>query len=133
MLTYGSTFVAQSYAGNPKVTGDIIRQAIEHKGFSFVNIFSPCPTYNKIDTFQFYKTRISNINETHSDTTDRIKAFELAETSNDHTKDPEAKIPTGIFYQIEKPVYEDKVKELKTRYKGSDDLDVKTLYEQFRA
>ena len=133
MMTYGATFVAQAYAGNPKVTGDIIRQAIEHKGFSFVNIFSPCPTYNKVDTFQFYRARILNIDETHTDKADRVKAFELAETTNDHTTDDEAKIPIGVFYKKEKQTYGEKVEALKKRFNGSDDYDVKEIYETFRA
>ena len=133
MMTYGATFVAQAYAGNPKVTGDIIRQAIEHKGFSFVNIFSPCPTFNKVDTFQFYRARILNIDETHTDKADRVKAFELAETTNDHTTDAEAKVPIGVFYKKEQQTYGEKVEALKKRFNGSDDYDVKEIYERFRA
>lgn len=133
MMTYGATFVAQAYAGNPKVTGDIIRQAIEHKGFSFVNIFSPCPTFNKVDTFQFYRPRILNIDETHTDKADRVKAFELAETTNDHTTDSEAKIPIGVFYKKEQQTYGEKVQALKERFNGSDDYDVKEIYERFKA
>lgn len=131
MLTYGATFVAQAFAGNPKVTGEIIRQAIEHKGFSFVNILSPCPTFNTVDTFEYYRPRIYSIDETHKDKTDRIKAYELAESALDHTVNPEAKVPIGIFYQAGKPVYGSRVAALKARYKGTDTPDLKGLYNKF--
>lgn len=133
MLTYGATFVAQAFAGNPKVTGEIIRQAIEHKGFSFVNILSPCPTFNVVDTFEYYRPRISSIEETHKDKSDRIKAYELTESALDHTVNPEAKVPIGIFYQAEKPVYGSRVEALKVKYKGTDTPDLKALYNKFRA
>ena len=133
MLTYGATFVAQAFAGNPKVTGDIIKQAIEHKGFSFVNILSPCPTFNTVDTFDYYRPRIYNIDETHRDKRDRMKAFEIAESALNHTINPDAKVPVGILYKVEKPVYESRVAGLKGKYHGADITDLKAIYNKFRA
>lgn len=133
MLTYGATFVAQAFAGNPKVTGDIIKQAIEHKGFSFVSIISPCPTFNTIDTFEYYRPRIYSIEDLHADKTDRIKAYEIAESSLDHTKNPEAKVPVGVFYKVDKPTYDSKIAALKVKYKGTNTPDLKAIYSKFRA
>lgn len=133
MLTYGATFVAQAFAGNPKVTGEIIRQAIEHKGFSFVNIISPCPTFNVVDTFEYYRPRIYSIDETHRDKADKVNAFEIAESALDHTYNPDARVPVGVFYKVEKPVYESMVAVLKVKYKGADTPDLKTIYNKFRA
>jgi len=39
---------------------EIIKEAIQHKGFSFVNVISPCPTFNKVDTFQYYKGKVKD-------------------------------------------------------------------------
>ncbi|MBI4714550.1 MAG: 2-oxoacid:ferredoxin oxidoreductase subunit beta, partial [Nitrospirae bacterium] len=113
--------------------GDIIKKAIEHKGFSFVNVISPCPTYNTVDTFEYYRPRIQSIEEVHPDKTNRVKAFELAEASIDHTRNPEAKVPVGVFYQVTKPTYEEKVAGLKVRYKGTDTADLMKLFSKFRA
>lgn len=132
MLTYGATFVAQAFAGNPKVTGEIIRKGIEHRGFSFINVISPCPTFNRVDTFEYYRARVQNIDEFHQDKTDKARAMELAEQSLNHTWDPEAKVPVGIFYQVERPTYEDKILALKRRYEGSDHADLRPIYDQFR-
>ncbi len=132
MLSYGATFVAQSYAGNPKVTADLITQAIAHKGFAFVNVLSPCPTYNKLDTFEYYRPRIHNINETHTDVTDKAAALALAEKALEHHKNPEGKVFSGLFYKVEKETYEDKLKALKARYKGTDTPDLNKIFDKYK-
>ncbi len=50
MLTYGASYVAQAFAGNVKMTAELIKNGMEHKGFSFINVLSQCPTFNQIDT-----------------------------------------------------------------------------------
>ncbi|SDY06919.1 2-oxoglutarate ferredoxin oxidoreductase subunit beta [Evansella caseinilytica] len=57
----GATFVAQGFAGDIKQMTEIIRRAIEHSGFSHVNIYSPCVTFNKVNTYDFYKERLTPI------------------------------------------------------------------------
>ncbi|RMA97641.1 2-oxoacid:ferredoxin oxidoreductase subunit beta [Hydrogenothermus marinus] len=118
-IASGATFVAQTYAGNPKHMTEIIEAAIEHKGFAFVNILSPCPTYNKLDTFKFYKGRLVDINkELGHDPSDKQKAMELAEHDYDADYNPDAKVPIGIFYKTEEiPTFEEKVEALKEKYK----------------
>ncbi|PYZ95103.1 2-oxoacid ferredoxin oxidoreductase [Salipaludibacillus keqinensis] len=59
----GATFVAQGYSGNIKQLTHIIKRAIEHRGFSHVNIFSPCVTFNKVNTYDYYKERLISIEE----------------------------------------------------------------------
>jgi len=97
-----------------------------------VNILSPCPTYNTVDTFEYYRPRIYSIEEIHRDKSDRVRAYELAERALDHTVNPEAKVPVGIFYKVEKPDYGSKVAALKARYKGTDTPDLKAIYNKFR-
>lgn len=60
-IANGATFVAQGFAGSIKEMVDIIKQAIEHKGFSHVNIFSPCVTFNKVNTYDFYRKHLTTI------------------------------------------------------------------------
>lgn len=135
MLAYGATFVAQAYAGSPKVTGDIIQQAIAHKGFSFVNILSPCPTYNKIETFQYFKPRLQDINEElgHKDIGDKTKALAMSDKVYDHIYKEDGKVLTGLFYKEEKVTFEEKVADLKKSYNGDDNFDVSKLFEDFKA
>lgn len=117
-IACGATFVAQTYAGNPKHMTEIIEAAIEHKGFAFVNVLSPCPTYNKIDTFKYYKGKLVDINkELGHDPSNKAKALEHASHALDADTDPNAKIPIGIFYKTEEvPTFEEKVQALKEKY-----------------
>ncbi|MDH4129660.1 MAG: 2-oxoacid:ferredoxin oxidoreductase subunit beta [Spirochaetota bacterium] len=119
MITYGSTFVAQSYTGNMKHTTEMIKLAVEHKGFSFVNLLSPCPTWNNEETFKYYKERVFDINEEggHKDFHNRLKALELSEKAVEHYHDSNAKIPIGVFYKEEgTPVFNEKLAKLKEKY-----------------
>jgi len=116
MLTFGATFVAQTYAGNLKHMSDVIKKAISHRGFSFVNIISPCPTYNKVDTFKYYKDKTIDINEQgHNDIQNLQKALELATRDLEHYYNESAKVPIGIFYKKEEPTYHDRENEIKAR------------------
>lgn len=133
MLTYGATFVAQAYAGSPKVASDIIEQAMAHKGFSFVNILSPCPTYNKVDTFQYYKGHTHDINETHTDLSNKAAAIAVAERALDHETDDNASVPVGIYYKSDQEIYQDKVAALQKRFNGDDNFDVSKLFDDYRA
>ncbi|PMP62361.1 MAG: 2-oxoacid ferredoxin oxidoreductase [Hydrogenobaculum sp.] len=131
MLTFGATFVAQTYAGNLKHMSEIIKKAISHKGFSFVNIISPCPTYNKVDTFKYYKDKTIDINEQgHKELDNLQKALELAMKDLEHYYNDSAKVPIGIFYEKEEPTYQDRVKEVKTKYKASKDINPQVFIDE---
>jgi len=131
MLTFGATFVAQTYAGNLKHMSDIIKKAISHRGFSFVNIISSCPTYNKVDTFKYYKDKTIDINEQgHNELDNLQKALELAMKDLEHYYNESAKVPIGIFYQKEEPTYQDRVKEVKTKYKASKDINPQVFIDE---
>ncbi|MCG1008754.1 2-oxoacid:ferredoxin oxidoreductase subunit beta [Salinicoccus sp. ID82-1] len=57
-LASGATFVAQSVSSDIKQLTAIIQQAMDHKGFSFINVFSPCVTYNKVNTYDWFKENL---------------------------------------------------------------------------
>lgn len=57
----GATFVAQGFSSWQPQLADILRQAIEHEGFSFVNVISPCVTFNKVNTYDWYKKNLRNL------------------------------------------------------------------------
>ncbi|MGK7344974.1 MAG: 2-oxoacid:ferredoxin oxidoreductase subunit beta [Candidatus Nitrospinota bacterium M3_3B_026] len=124
-LTYGATFVAQAYSSKPKVVQNLVTRAIQHKGFSFVNIISPCPTFNKINTFDFYKEKVYDLPEDH-DTSDLAAAIKIALTAK------EGKVPTGLFYQVERPTLVDRLMEIRGKAEGSDDYDVNKIIDLHR-
>jgi 2-oxoglutarate/2-oxoacid ferredoxin oxidoreductase subunit beta len=99
-LAYGFTFVARSFSSNVKELSALIQAAVAHKGFSIIQLISPCPTFNQVVTFDFMKARVAPIPEDH-DTGNLDAAFKLA---LDHES-----IRTGIFYQVERPTMEEKM------------------------
>ncbi|MBE3596894.1 MAG: 2-oxoacid:ferredoxin oxidoreductase subunit beta [Hydrogenibacillus sp.] len=62
-LANGATFVAQAFSGDVKRMTEIIEAAIRHKGFSLVNVLSPCVTYNKVNTYDYYRESLVAIDE----------------------------------------------------------------------
>lgn len=60
-LTAGATFVAQSFSTDLKDLTSLIEAGIQHKGFSFINVFSPCVTYNKINTYDWFKENLTKL------------------------------------------------------------------------
>ncbi|MFC0271380.1 2-oxoacid:ferredoxin oxidoreductase subunit beta [Metabacillus herbersteinensis] len=62
-LTAGGTFVAQSFSTDLKDLTSIIEAGINHKGFSFINVFSPCVTYNKVNTYDWFKENLTKLSD----------------------------------------------------------------------
>jgi 2-oxoglutarate ferredoxin oxidoreductase subunit beta len=106
-LASSATFVARGFAGDNNQLSNIIKESILHKGFSIVDILSPCVTFNKVNTIQSYKDRVYKLEDKPDyDKTNLTQALEKVREWGDH-------IPTGILYQISAPTYEDQVNVLK--------------------
>ena len=60
-LTAGATFVAQSFSTDLKDLTSLIEAGINHKGFSLINVFSPCVTYNKVNTYDWFKQNLTKL------------------------------------------------------------------------
>jgi 2-oxoglutarate ferredoxin oxidoreductase subunit beta len=88
-ITCGATFVARAFSGKPKEMADLIVQGIEHRGFALIDAYSPCPTFNKINTFQFYRDEVATLPAGY-DPTDLSEAFKYASVA-----DP---LYTGLLY-----------------------------------
>jgi 2-oxoglutarate ferredoxin oxidoreductase subunit beta len=99
MLAANATFVARSYAPDIAKTKEIMKAAIAHKGFSFVDIIQPCITFN--DTRDFFGKRMYWMDEKFP-TNDITTATEKAREYGD-------KIPFGIFYKVDKPTFEEQL------------------------
>ena len=90
----GATFVARGFSGDARHLTQIIQQAIEHKGFSLVDIFSPCVTFNHDNDYPFFKSRVKKLEDEDHDPGDWKTACEKAMMWGDT-------IYTGLFYQKE--------------------------------
>jgi 2-oxoglutarate ferredoxin oxidoreductase subunit beta len=102
MLSAGATFVARGFSGKIKHLQDVMLAAINHKGFAFVDVLQPCFTF--FNTYDFYKDRVYELEGEGHVTSDRTAAFEKA---GEWTYGEGDRIPVGIFYQVEKPTYDE--------------------------
>jgi 2-oxoglutarate ferredoxin oxidoreductase subunit beta len=92
----GATFVARGFSGHAKQLVETMKRAILHKGFSFVDTFSPCVTFNKDNTFDFFRGRIQHLEDVGHDTRDWKAACEKA-MEWDET------IWAGVYYESDYP------------------------------
>ncbi len=92
-LAAGATFVARGFSADQKHLTELIKQAIQHKGFSFLDIFSPCVTYNHDNTFQWFRPRVKKLEENPGyDRADFQAAVEKSLLWGDE-------IPIGVFFE----------------------------------
>ena len=82
-------FVARAFAGDTEETKEILKKAITHKGFALVDIFQPCVTYNKVNTYKWFKENTYYLDNSY-DPHNRQEAFRRA-TEKD-------KLPLGVLY-----------------------------------
>ncbi|HEX6923761.1 MAG TPA: 2-oxoacid:ferredoxin oxidoreductase subunit beta [Bacillales bacterium] len=100
-LTAGGSFVAQGFSTNVKELTSLIEQAVNHKGFSFLNVFSPCVTYNKINTYDWFKENLVSLDDIEGyDSSNRIQAMQTLMENNGFV--------TGLIYQDKsRPSYQE--------------------------
>ena len=99
VFSAGGSFIARGYALKADHLRNLIVKAVEHKGFSFLEILQPCITF--FDNRKFYQEKIYQL-ENH-DFLSKEKALEkIREWDYENSN---GKIPLGIFYQAEKPVF----------------------------
>ena len=100
-LNAGATFVAREFSGDVKHMQATIKKAIQHKGFSFIDVFSPCVTYNKDNTYDFFRKRVYKVEDEKHDPSNFMEAYKRADEWGD-------RIPIGILYENNEPAYEDR-------------------------
>ncbi len=115
-VAQGATFVARGFAGDTEHLKSLYRQALDHHGFSLVDVYQPCVTWNKVNTFKWFRDRVYKLEETEGyDPTNRSMAFEKSmSTFHELTCAPdECKIPIGVFYrEAESFTYQDGLPQL---------------------
>jgi 2-oxoglutarate ferredoxin oxidoreductase subunit beta len=107
-LSAGATFIARASAADPKHMNSVLQAAISHKGYSLVDCLQPCITYNKVNTFDWYRSRTYKLDEEEGyDKADREQAWHKAQEWGE-------RIPIGVIYEnTERPSYEEQVSALK--------------------
>jgi 2-oxoglutarate ferredoxin oxidoreductase subunit beta len=133
-LAAGATFVARSFAGDPKHVAAMIVEGMRHRGYALIDVLQPCVTFNKVNTYEWYRERVYRLDEDGHDPSDRDAAWARAQEWGE-------RIPTGILYRTETaPGLEEQLPALRggnpvTRLdelKASDGLRYEGLKDRFR-
>jgi 2-oxoglutarate ferredoxin oxidoreductase subunit beta len=92
-ISAGATFVARGFAGDPKHLAELIKQALAHPGYALVDVLQPCVTFNRVNTYDWYRDRVYKVDEENDyDASDPVAAFEVALQWED-------RIATGVIYR----------------------------------
>lgn len=95
------SFVARGFAGDMEHLKGLMKEAINHKGFSLVDILQPCVTFNKINTYEWYRQRVYHI-EPEYNPENRTEAFKRTLEWGD-------RIPIGIIYRNNRQMLEERI------------------------
>ncbi len=117
----GATYVARGFSGDVGHLKELIKGAIQHKGFSLVDIFQPCVTFNRLNTYDWFRERVYKLEEANHNPKDKKAAREKADEdiATDYNM-----VPIGLFYKEERPAYEDQLPQVKDKPLIEKELDV---------
>jgi len=105
-IVQGCSFVARSFTGVRSHLREMMVAALRHRGgFALLDILQPCPSFNRQNTFEWYRQRVKPVNASH-DPSERSAALELAFTWGEE-------IPIGIYYRCLRPSFEAQLSVLK--------------------
>jgi 2-oxoglutarate/2-oxoacid ferredoxin oxidoreductase subunit beta len=96
----GCSWVARGYAGEMEHLKELMIEAVKNKGFSLLEILQPCVSFNKTNTYDWYKERVYKLSEEGHDPSDRSKAFEKALEWGE-------RIPLGVLFRSQRKTYEE--------------------------
>ena len=99
-MSSGATFVARGFSGKPKELAELMVRGIDHNGFAVIDVYSPCPTFNKINTFKSYREETAELPGDY-DPSDFNAALQYA--ALDQPK------YLGVLYQTETDSFEDHI------------------------
>ncbi len=119
-LAYDASFVARGFSSRPKEVTELIKQGITHKGFAFIQIFSPCVTF--YDTYKHFREVTAPLPADH-DPTDKVAAMRLAMS--------EEPLYLGVFYKKERPTLDELV--ASKRKLAGDSFSLEKLVNSFRS
>jgi len=101
-LSLGAGFVARGFSGNMEPLSRLIQEGMKHKGFSLIEILQPCVSFNRVNTYDWYKKRVYDLFEENYVPDNFENAMNLSRQWGD-------KIPIGIIYKEEKTTFTDRI------------------------
>ena len=106
-IAAGVSFVARGFAGDVEHLAGLIKTAIKHRGFAFIDILQPCVSFNHKNTYSWYQERVYKLeDEATYNSSDKLAAFVKAQEWGE-------RIPIGVIYKIESHTFEEQLPALK--------------------
>jgi 2-oxoglutarate ferredoxin oxidoreductase subunit beta len=118
-VTMGASFVARGFSGFIDHLSDLIQKGIAHTGFALIDILQPCVSFNRVNTFAWYKKRCYELPENY-DPTDREAAMKVSLEWGD-------RIPIGIIYRKDRPSFHDRLSALAKGLPVEQEIDLNEL------
>ncbi|GGE24777.1 2-oxoglutarate ferredoxin oxidoreductase subunit beta [Marinithermofilum abyssi] len=117
-LTAGAGFVAQAVSSDLKQLTRLVEEGLKHKGFSLINVYSPCVTYNKVNTYDWFKEHLVNLDDEEGyDPSNRMQAMQKLMEHNG--------LVTGLIYQNkERKAYEELIPGFDEKPLAKQDLKI---------
>jgi len=128
-ISAGGSFVARGFAGEIPHLSDLIVQGIQHRGFSFIDVMQPCPTFNPQLSYDWYRQRLYKLADQGYKPDNRHKAWDIAQ------EEISEKIATGVLYQEQRATLEDNFPQIsKTALVKKDfsGVDIRQFLGQFK-
>jgi 2-oxoglutarate ferredoxin oxidoreductase subunit beta len=116
-----ASFVARGFSGMIEHLAGIIEKAIAHEGFALIDVLQPCVSFNKVNTFAWYKKRCYTLPDEY-DPSDWQTAMGMAMEWGE-------KIPLGVIYRKQRPTFESRLAVLEQGPLVGRDTDIKKLEE----
>jgi 2-oxoglutarate ferredoxin oxidoreductase subunit beta len=105
-ISFGATWVGRGFSGDPKTLTELMTQAMEHRGFAFLNVLSPCVTWRGDDQFKLLKAKLKALPPDH-DRTSRAAALAYTRETDFLT--------TGVLYEVREPSLVERMQEVRSK------------------
>ena len=94
-------FAARAFAADTEHLKGLMKEAMNHQGFALIDILQPCVSFNKVNTYEWYRERVYHV-EPEYNPEDRLAAFSKSLEWDD-------RIPIGVIYRNSRPAFEERV------------------------
>jgi 2-oxoglutarate ferredoxin oxidoreductase subunit beta len=121
-LSYNASFIARGFSANVKQTVDLIVQGIQHPGFAFIQLLSPCVTFVGRDQFDIIRALAVDLDSDH-DPLSMEAALKISREVG--------KISMGVIYHKRVPTYQERLAQLVQTAKQEGKRDFQTLLRQY--
>lgn len=73
-MAAGAGFVGQGLTSRPQQLRELIKEGMSYRGFAYINVFSPCKTYNKVHTYKWFEENLTEANHNPSNLAESMAA-----------------------------------------------------------